>query len=118
MKKKVFDPNDAMWKRGINATPTAVAIEQLTRTLTVPIGKIFAELERQHGMSIRWCWQGIVVERDGDIIYEQGRYARVQAKGRLQCAEQRRYAYMFLRWCATHYPTDTIIQNKAWIYGR
>lgn len=116
MPKKI-KPEDELWKNGLNATPIAVTIDALTRNMTIPIGKMFAELEQQHGMKISWCFMGIVVERDGDIIYEQGRYVKVAAKGREQCSEQRRYAYMFLRWCATHYPTETILKNKAWIYG-
>lgn len=108
---------DKLWEKGLNATPVAVAIDNLVRPVAISITPLFHDLERTYGMIIRWCHKGIVVELDGDIIYEKGRYEQVGAWGSLECANQRRHAYVFLRWCCTHYPTEKLNQNKAWIYG-
>lgn len=108
---------DTLYEAGRNITPTALAIDDLIRPVSIAILPILRELENQHAMNIKFCWQGIIVERDGDIIYEKGKYLQVQAKGRIQCAAQRLVIWEFLRWCCTHYPTPLLEKHKAWIYG-
>lgn len=114
MKKKA---EDQLWEAGRNATPVAVAIDRLVRPASVAIVPIFNDLERRHGLSISLSCTGVIVEKEGDVVYEKGSYSAVMAKGPAQCAQQRRYAYEFLRWCCTHYPTDLLTKNKGWIYG-
>lgn len=114
MQKKV---EDKLWEHGINATPTAVAIDNLVRPVRIALAPIFNELEQKHGLSISISCTGVVAMLDGDVVYEKGKYVPVQAKGREQCAQYRAFAYGFLRWCSTHYPTNLIQVNKGWIYG-
>lgn len=118
MSKKQEKVEDQLWRMGINAKPAAVLIEELTRPVKISFQAIFIDLEKVHRLKIKACWQGIVVDRDGEIVYEDGRFAVVQAKGATQCAEYRRRLYIFLRWCCTHYPTDLLNQHKGWLYGR
>lgn len=118
MKKKPLSVEEQLWRKGINATPAAVLIDELTRPTTISIAPIFNDLEQRHGMNIRACWKGIVVERDGEIIYEDGKYERVGARTEDEKVAYRRRMYAFLRWCCTHYPTDLLKMHKGWIYGR
>lgn len=117
MKKKPESVEEQMWRMGINATPAAVLIDELTRPTSIAVAPIFNDLEKRHGMNIRACWKGIVVERDGDVIYENGTYERIGATTEDQKIEYRRRMYIFLRWCYTHYPTDLLKMHKGWLYG-
>lgn len=118
MTKKTETVEEQLWRLGINATPTAVLIEELTRPTSIAVAPIFNDLEQRHGMNIRACWKGIVVERDGDIIYQDGHYERAGADDEAKKVEYRRRMYVFLRWCYTHYPTDLLRMQKGWLYGR
>lgn len=115
--KKKFDPTEALYAAGRNITPTALAVDELVRPVQVALLPIFRELENLHAMSIKLCWKGVVIERDGDIIYEEGRYEVVAAKGPYERAQQQLVTWKFLRWCCTHYPTPLLEKHKAWIYG-
>lgn len=118
MSKKNINHGDELWKKGLAASPLAVQIELLVRPAAPAIKPILLDLEKRHGLILRLSWTGIIAEKDGDVIYEDGRYSRVAARGVEQCAEYRRRVFIFLRWCCTHYPTDLLMQNKGWIYGR
>lgn len=118
MSKQPERLEEQLWRMGINARPAAVLIEELTRPTRVAVGAIFNDLTAKHALMINACWKGIVVEKDGDIVYEDGKYEKVAAVGEAQCSEYRRRTYIFLRWCCTHYPTDLLNQHKGWLYGR
>jgi hypothetical protein len=117
-RKKIERVEEQLWRMGINATPSAVLVEQLTRPVTIAFAPIFNQLEQVHGINVKTCWKGVVLEKDGDIIYEDGKYETVAAMNESQRVTYRRRIYMMLRWCCTHYPTDLLNKHKAWIYGR
>ncbi|QJI52281.1 hypothetical protein [Cronobacter phage JC01] len=110
--------SDEAWKLGAVPTKTAMAINTLVAPVSVAIAPLFNDLERRHGLKIRLSWTGVIAERDGDVVFEKGRYTPAKAVGHEQCAQQRAYAYMLLRWCCTHYPTELLQQHKGWLYGQ
>ncbi len=107
-----------LWEAGRNVTPAAMLVDHMVQPPRINVAPLLHELEDKHALKINLCWQGIVVTRDGDVVYEAGQYKPVKAKGRDQVVAQRIITYSFLRWCLTHYPTPGLQQAKGWLYGR
>jgi hypothetical protein len=116
MKKKTVE--EKLWAAGNNITPAAMLVDHMVRPPRVNIAPLLHSLEDKHALKIKYCWQGIVVTRDGDVVYEAGQYKPVKAVGRDQVVAQRVIVYSFLRWCLTHYPTQQLEEAKGWLYGQ
>lgn len=118
MNKKNLRPADELWRRGINATEVAARIDNLVRPTSVAIAPILNDLEKRHGLSFKLSCTGFVIERGGDVLYEMGKYMPVGANTHEKKSEMLRYAFVMLRWCSVHFPTELLKQNKGWIYGQ